>query len=176
MGAGLERGAADGVIVEAIPFLKGVGGMLAVGVVPVKHLLLEVDAYALAVLANRLFRVVEHVISVDHDEVLLVGDSLLDEVVKETYELLVSSLIRHELVEASHLIQRRHRAAIVRRDSPSGMADQERPLELLQHFEWQNTGVTRFLASTERWRNRRRLSIRRHEIVGHVFNEDALAL
>lgn len=149
--AGFQVLGVDGVLVEAVPLLKGVLGllMLLLGV-PVQHAHVELDADRGAVVPEHALGVVKQVVGV-HDAdldavglghgavVFLAADLGADNagvlaVVEETAELVVAGLLGHELVEAGLLDKRRHTAAVVAGDGVARVADEESEVELLQQL------------------------------------------
>lgn len=156
-----EARAVNGVVVEAIPLLKGLGGVLLVVLVaPLQHGGAVVDADLLAVGLEDGLGVVEQVVGVDDGdgaalrthaplaarvvERLVQGrlvaglggadDALVEQVVEQPAQLVVPGLGGHELVEARQLAQRRDRAPVVGRDGPPRVPDQEGPVEATQHL------------------------------------------
>lgn len=176
MGSCLEARTLDGVIVEPIPLLELVPGIFCVFVAPHEHLGLELNASAVAVGSDGALWVVEHVVGVKNRDLPLVDDALLNEEVEEAYELLVSSLVGHEVVEAGNLVQRRDGTAVVGGNGAARMADQKGKVELPEDVERENSRILWLVGAAERWRNLCRLAIGAEEIVGHIFYEDTLAL
>lgn len=154
---GLEARAVNGVVVEAVPLLKSLGGVLLVVVVaPLQHGRAVVHADLLAVGLEDGLWVVEQVVGVDDGDGAAVGlalavverlvqgrlvarlgrpdDALVQQVVEEPAQLVVPGLGRHEVVEARELAQGRDRAAVVRGDGPPRVPDQERPVEAAHHL------------------------------------------
>lgn len=155
-----EARAVNGIVVEAIPLFKGVGGVLLVVLVtPLQHGRSVVDADLLAVDLEDGLGVVEQVVGVDDGngaalrthaplaarviERLVQGrlvaglgradDALVEQVVEQPAHLVVPGLGGHELVEARQLAQGRDRAPVVGRDGPPRVPDQEGPVEAAQH-------------------------------------------
>ena len=132
-------------------------------IVPLQHLLLELNADTLAVLPQDTFRVIQQVIGVDDADldfaVLAIRNTILlgvtlaanlgsDEasvlaVVEESTQLDVSSLARHERVEAGPLHQRRDAAAVIAWNSELRVADQKGEVEALQDLPRHDGRVTR---------------------------------
>lgn len=157
-GSGLQVLGVDGILVEAVPLLKGVLGLLVLLLgVPIQHALVELDADRGAVVPEHALGVVEQVVSV-HDAdldavgrghgavVFLAADLGADDagvlaVVEEAAELVVAGLLGHELVEAGLLHKRGNTAAVVAGDGVARVADQEGEVELLQQIPGHDRGV-----------------------------------
>ncbi len=61
------------------------------------------------------------------------NDLLILEIVEDSAELVISHLAGHEFVKARDLVQRRDRAAVVRRHAGPGMTDEEGEMKLLEN-------------------------------------------
>lgn len=126
------------------------------------------------------------------------------EIVEHAAQLVISRLGRHEVVEASDLVQRRNRASVKGRNTGARMTNQESEVELPQYVPRDHSGVVGLrirvvrvrslggairgavngrsrgshapLDSAQGWCDGWRLSIRRNKIIGHVLDEQTLAL
>jgi hypothetical protein len=144
---GPQVGAVNGVLVESPPLLKRLlGSCLVFFRVPVQHPRVVLEAGCLAESFNHGRRVVKQVISINDADLnamavavgavgLAIGFglaselradlSLVSQVVEQAAKLVVASLIRPEVVETRHLVQRRYRAAVVAGNAVFRMTDQE---------------------------------------------------
>ncbi len=86
-----------------------------------------------------------------------VGPDLADaaEVVEDATDFVVAGFGGHEVVEACNLVKRGNRAAVIRRDAGSRVADQEGEVELLEDCGWEHGGVV--------WLGGRGVGVRRFE-------------
>ena len=150
----LEILGVDRIVVEAIPLLKSLASeAMVLLIVPVEHLLVELQADALTVLAQNTFRVIQEVIGVDdanfNPAVFAVGiavdgvfatahfrtnEARILAIVEKLPQLVVSGLAGHERVEASPLHQRWNAAAVVARHRKLWMANQEGEMKPLQNL------------------------------------------
>lgn len=159
-GSGLQVFGVDGVLVEAVPLLESVLGVLVLFLrVPVEHRHVELDPDGRAVLPEHTFRVVEQVVGVqdadfdaawlrDRAVVGLAADLGSDnagllEVVEGATQLVVTGFFRHEVVEAGLLDERRHAAAVIAGNGVARVADKEREVELLQQLLGHDSRVVR---------------------------------
>lgn len=176
---GLEAHGLDSIVMEAIPLGKMLSSMLTVLFIPLQHTLLEVDVGSIAVTSDRLLWVVQHIIRIHDRQVLPVDEPLLDQKVKQPHELLVPSLVGHEVVEARDLLQRRDRTPVVRGDGAARMADEEGEVKFAKDVErdggWIH-GVVLAAATAEGVGNAGSVTVGGEEVVGHVLDEDALTL
>lgn len=140
----------DGILVEPLPLLEcGFGTLLILFVVPVKHVVTELQPDALAVNPQDTLGIIQQVIGINdtgfrfvdiaiRNPVCLAGNLGCDQTgfpgeIEESTQLVVSRFIRVEVVEAGHGVQRRDGAAVVRGNAGVGVADKEGEMELLQH-------------------------------------------
>lgn len=136
---------------ETVPLLERVLGVLVLLLgVPVQHLLLEGDADGGTVVPEHALRVVKQVIGVQdadfdavgsgHGTVVLLAANLGTDhasvlaVIEEAAQLIVSSLFRHELVEACLLDERRYTASVIARNGVTRVANKEGEVELLEQL------------------------------------------
>ena len=142
---GLERGAVDSIIMKATPFLKRSLGLLVrfLGI-PNQHVWTIVDSNFLAISLNNPRWIIQEVVCVNHGNAdfavgqfaVLAGERgpnllLLDQKIKDSAELVITSLIGPEVVESGDLVERWDGAAPVRWDAIARVTDQEREVELL---------------------------------------------
>lgn len=168
MSPGLQILRVDGVLVETVPLLERFLSVLLVLVVPVEHALREVDPDRITVLAKDTLRIIEQIISIDdanldttgrhNSATVATADLRTDDagvlaIVERATELIVSSLFRHELMEASLLYERRDAAAIVAGNGIARVADKEGEVELLEEIPRHHGGVARLRRGVVReWR------------------------
>lgn len=140
----------NSILVEPLPLLKSsLGVMVVLLVVPVEHTWRVLDSNTVAESLDDFVRVVKKVVGVNHADIdgalgvaigairLLASDlgsnlSGLTEVVKNTALLVVSSFGGHEVVEASHLVERWDGATVVAGNAVLGVTDEESKVELLE--------------------------------------------
>ena len=149
--AGLQVLGVDGVLVEAVPLLESVLGLLVLLLgVPVQHAHVELDADGSAVVPEHALWVVKEVVGVQNADLDAVGrgdgavvwlaadlgadDAGVFAVVEEAAELIVASLLGHELVEAGLLDKRWHAAPVIAGNGVAGVADKEGEVELLEQL------------------------------------------
>ena len=147
----LEVLGVDGVLVEAVPLLERVLGLLVLLLgIPVQHAHVELDADRGAIVSEHALWVVEEVISVKDADLDAVGrsdgavvglaadlgadDAGVFAVVEEAAELVVAGLFGHELVEAGLLDERRHAAPVIAGNGVARVADKEGEVELLEQL------------------------------------------
>ena len=149
------------IVVEAEPLLEGIlHVLLVIRVVPDEHVGAVVDASLLAEGLDNFIWVIKQVVGIEHrdlDTALFVSvggtiggavgllgvlasqlgtnKTLRFQVVEQLHKLDVAGLAGQEVLEAGGLIQRRDGAAVVRRDATARVADQERPVVLLQDLQ-----------------------------------------
>lgn len=150
-GSGLEVLGVDGVLVEAVPLLERVLGLLVLLLgVPVQHAHVELDADGGAVVPEHALWVVEEVVGVKDANLDAVGrcdgaivglaadlgadDTGVFAVVEEAAELIVAGLLGHELVEAGLLDKRRHATPVIAGNGVARVADKEGEVELLEQL------------------------------------------
>lgn len=181
----LQAHRVDGIIMEAIPLGEMLRRMLLVRLAPLQHGWPEVDIRPGAVLPDGALGVVQHVVGVEHRQVVPVDDALGDEEVEQADELLVAGLAGREVVEARDLAQGRDRAAPVGRDGAARVADEEGEVELAEDAQGQcgrvvgvpvGGAVDAVGGAAEAVRESRLLAVGGEEVVGHVLDEDALTL
>lgn len=159
----LQARAVNCIVVEAIPLLERLGGVLLVLLVaPFKHLGCVIDANLLAVHLQDGLRVLQQVVGVDDSDSCAAGpvatdtvavrslvESLVDgcgltclartdnvlcqQVVKKPAQLVVACLGGHKIVEARNSVQGRNGAAVIRRNGAAWVADEEGPVEATEH-------------------------------------------
>ena len=156
--SGLEVFGVDGVLVEAVPLLESVLGLLVLGLgVPAQHAHVELDADGSAVVPEHALGVVEEVVGVQDADLDAVGrgdgavvglaadlgadDAGVFAVVEEAAELIVASLFGHELVEAGLLDERRDTTPVIAGNGVARVADKESEVELLEQLLWHHRGV-----------------------------------
>lgn len=150
-GSGLEVLGVDGVLVEAVPLLESVLGLLVLLLrVPVQHAHVELDADGGAVVPEHALGVVEEVVSVQDADLNAVGrgdsavvglaadlgadDTGVFAVVEEAAELIVACLFGHELVEAGLLDEWWHATPVIAGNGVARVADKESEVELLEQL------------------------------------------
>lgn len=160
VGSRLQVLGVDGVVVEAVPLLEGVLGVLVLLLrVPVQHAHVELHADGRAVLSEDALGVVEEIVGVDdadldaaglrHGAVVLAAadlranDAGVLAVVEDAAELVVASLLRHELVEARLLDKRGHAAAVIAGNRVARVADKEGEVELLEQLSGHDSRIAR---------------------------------
>lgn len=143
---------------EAFPLLECLLGLgVVLFVVPVQHAGRVFNTDALAELLEDCRWIVQEIISVDDTDVcnstLLLavlacklGTDLATrtEVVEQAALLVVSSLRRHEVVEAGYGVERRNSASPVAGNAVLGVTDEEGEMELVQDFGRHDGGISRF--------------------------------
>ena len=144
--SGPERGTIDSILMESPPFLKS-GSRPLVGLfsIPNQHVGVVIDPNFFAVRFNDFCWLIEKVICVHNSDAdfvitqfaMLASQSgsdlpLFAKEVEDSAKLIISSLRRHEVIEASHLVQGIDGAAPVGWDAVTRVADQECEVELLQ--------------------------------------------
>ena len=162
MSAGLQSSGVDGIVVPTPPLLELVPCEFVVfGGVPGQHRLVESDADTGAELAHDSFRVVQKVVGIDDADLVLaavgaaicgsigvtVGDLGSDdgfvlEPVEYAALLVVSSLLRQEIVPSSDIGKRLGRASNVAGNAVLRMTDQESKVELLEDLSRDDGRVT----------------------------------
>lgn len=160
---------------KAIPLLELLSGkFMRLGRVPLQHSVVKVQIDGSAVLLEHTSRVVQHVIRIEDADlnttrlrldtlcILLAADlgtnhAGILEVVEQTAQLVVSSLLRHEWLELGPLDERGDAASVIAWNGVLGVTNQEREVELLQDFLRNDRGVTRLRDSTfvREWRTLR---------------------
>ena len=147
----LEILGVNGILVETVPFLERVLGLLVLLLgVPVQHAHVELDADGSAVVPEHAFWVVEEVIGVQDADLDAVGrghgavvglaadlgadDTGVFAVVEEAAKLIVAGLLGHELVEAGLLDERRNAAPVIAGNGVARVADKEGEVELLEQL------------------------------------------
>ena len=80
----------------------------------------------------------------------------LEQEVEQAPHLDVAGLAGQEVAEARLGVERRHRAAVVRRDGAPRVADEERELEPAQRLEREHRRVRRLVRAAQRRRDARR--------------------
>lgn len=150
--------------------------MVLVAVTPLQHVGRKVEADPFAVRPDRRFRVIQQVVGVEDDQVLPVDHALGNEVVKEPAELVIARLVGHEVGEVGNLVERRYRAAVIARNTPARMADEEGELEPAEHLKGDDGGIVGLLSGAERGANRGGLLVRREEVVGDILDKDSLVI
>jgi hypothetical protein len=214
------------VLVETLPLFKRfLGNCLVFLSLPGEHLRLPLDACSLAKRLDHVGRVVQQVIGVNDTDlnasavsirgvvgfiflVCKLGADLAfaAQVVEKAAELFIASLVRTEVVETSHLVQRWDSAAVVAGNAVLRMADKEGEVVGCEKISRNDSGIVwlslrvvriqrgvRLGASLDgrklsgvcsnatavvgqRWRNSRGLRIRWYPILCHIFNKGTFSL
>jgi hypothetical protein len=153
--SGLERRTVDGIVVETLPFLKGISNSLVCLLgVPDQHLRAIINSNFFAVSFDDSFGVVQKIIGIDNGDTnftilqfaMLPGNSWTDLIffakeIEDPAKFIVTSLGRHEIVEAGDFVKRRNGASVVRWDTVTRVSDQEREVELLQDLCWDDSRI-----------------------------------
>jgi len=153
--SGLERGTVDGIVMKTFPFLKGISrSLVSLLCVPDQHLRTIINSNFLAISFDDSFGIVQKIIGIDNSDTdftilqccMLSGNNRADlvflaEEVEDSAKLIITSLGRHEIVEASDFVQRWNGASVIRWDAVTRVSDQEREVKLLQNLCWDDSRV-----------------------------------
>ncbi len=97
---------------------------------------------------------------------LRTNDFIILQIIKDAAQLLIAGFGRHEIVEASHFVERRDRAAIVAGNTGPWMTDQEREMKFPKQGLRDNSRISRFYYRRIRMRRAFTLPIGFHGICG----------
>lgn len=183
MSSGHQTLGLDSIVVEPTPFLKVLTRerIVLLGI-PLQHSRGIRQTNATTELLDRRRRRVKHIVSIDYADLVdslqvLLGascrrqvwpgahtrayETFAAEVVEVPTQLVIPSLLRIEVLEPRHAVERRDRAAVVRGDTIMRVPDEESPVELrldlLRHDRW----VSRLCRRAERigWAGRHPIGV-----------------
>lgn len=135
VGPRLQRRATNGIVVESIPLLKHLDRVLRVLLAPLQHLGRVIDPDPLAIHPYRRLRIIQHIIRIQHNQLIPVDHPLGNEVVEQAAQLRVPRLTGHEEREARDLIEGWDGTTVVARDTTARMPDEEGVLEAAEGLE-----------------------------------------